>query len=125
MTRLHVVILEPVHSINEILRWHWAKRRKVQDTYRMAIHAAMDGVRVPRFKPTKCKVEVASYRKRLLDFDNLVGGTKLIVDALRKLGIVYRDSPKWLDLGVRQEIDGKHPRTEIFISMDGEENDGT
>lgn len=121
MTHLHVVIPEPVHSINEILRWHWAKRGKVQDTYGLAIHAAMDGVRVPRFQPTKCKVEVASYRKRLLDPDNLVGGTKLIVDALRKLGIVYRDSPKWIDLNVSQSLDRFNPRTEIFISEAREE----
>jgi len=49
----------------------------------------------------RCIVEIVSFRKRLLDIDNLC--PKFHVDALRYLGLIPGDSPDLIDLRVRQE----------------------
>ena len=36
---------------------------------------------------------IRSYRTRLIDFGNLVGGAKIIPDCLQKLGYIFDDSP--------------------------------
>lgn len=51
--------------------------------------------------PTKFSVVVTSYRRRLLDEDNLV--EKWHVDALRYAGILPADSPDQARIQVKQE----------------------
>ena len=55
-----------------------------------------------------------SFRKELLDYDNLVGGAKLLVDALVDQKLLFDDSPKYADITYFQKVD-KDPRTEIRI----------
>jgi hypothetical protein len=31
------------------------------------------------------------------------------------MGFIYQDSPKWLDLDIRQALDHKNPRVEIEL----------
>lgn len=62
------------------------------------------------------RVEILSWRARFLDKDNLYGGAKILIDALRDVGLIFRDSPKWVDVNVYQKIDGKNRRTEIRIA---------
>ena len=65
----------------------------------------------------KRSVCITIWRKRLLDKDNLVGGCKQIIDVLKDLGLIYDDSPKYLDLKVEQNLCGKDNKyTEIIIS---------
>jgi len=67
-------------------------------------------------KKKKQAISIIVYQPfRRFDEDNLVGATKLLVDALRETGFIYRDSPKWLKREVRQEIDRKNPRVEITV----------
>ena len=61
------------------------------------------------------KVKIISYRKRKCDKDNFEGGLKLLIDALKYIGLIFDDSPKWLKLEAQQQIDRNFPRTEIFI----------
>ena len=49
-----------------------------------------------------CKVSVTSYRRRLLDIDNLYGGVKWFVDALRYEGVIRDDDPQSITLHVSQ-----------------------
>lgn len=62
----------------------------------------------------KRKVTIVSYRKRLLDYGNLVGGAKPILDALKKLGWIVDDSPAWVIEEYKQFAVGQE-FTEIFI----------
>jgi len=100
-------------SLNEMLRMHWAKRKRIQED--MAWHLATSGHQHPT-NGLRCHAMITVYQKtRRFDEDNLHGACKSVIDALRSTGYIYRDSPEWLDLDIRQELDHKNPRVEIEI----------
>jgi hypothetical protein len=41
----------------------------------------------------------------MIDRDNLYGSCKPLIDAMRDVGLIRNDSPKWLDLGVCENRD--------------------
>jgi len=48
-------------------------------------------------------VRIVSYRRRLLDPDNLVGGVKYFVDSIRYAQLIAGDAPENITLSVSQE----------------------
>ena len=52
--------------------------------------------------------------KRLLDKDNLYGGTKPLIDSLVRFGLLIDDNPDMCDLRVNQKK-SKNPRTIITL----------
>ena len=60
------------------------------------------------------------YRKRAFDKDNLYGSSKLLVDALRDFKIIPDDTPKHINLTVKQEIS---PTQETFVEIQAKEAD--
>jgi Holliday junction resolvase RusA-like endonuclease len=101
-------------SLNENLRAHWAKRARAKDD--MSWHLAMSGQ--PRPKTKKCRAALTVYQKtRRFDEDNLHGACKPVIDALKETGYIWRDSPEWLELKIRQELDHVNPRVEIVIEV--------
>lgn len=62
-------------------------------------------------------VRIASFRRRVLDPDNLIGGCKYFIDGLRHAGLIPDDRPEDITLEVRQEkVTSKiEERTEIEI----------
>lgn len=61
-------------------------------------------------------VRIRSFRCKLLDPDNLIGGAKHFVDGLRYAGLIPDDSPDKITLEVTQEKVAKNEeRTEIEI----------
>lgn len=105
---------EPIYSGNVILRQHWATRRRLLTRYEWQIHSILGPVPL-KFPSRKMKVRIVSYRARLLDKDNLYSGAKILIDALRRSRLIRDDSPRWLELEVEQEVDGKNMRTEIEV----------
>jgi hypothetical protein len=112
---MKIVIELPIISGNKLLRMHWAKRAKIQQNYYWILFSKCDGT-WKLYQKKKKKLIITSYRKRLLDKDNLYAGTKPLCDSLKKAGLIWDDSPKWLDLEVRQVVDGKNQRTEVEIT---------
>lgn len=49
------------------------------------------------------RVTITSHRARAVDPDNLAGGSKYLIDALRVCGLITDDSPEHIELVVRQE----------------------
>jgi Holliday junction resolvase RusA-like endonuclease len=100
-------------SLNETMRMHWAKRTELKDG--MAWILATSGHQHPTYG-SRCRAVITVYQKtRRFDEDNLHGACKPVIDALRATGYIYRDSPDWLDLEIRQELDHKNPRVKIEI----------
>ncbi len=66
---------------------------------------------------TRISISIKSFRRRLLDPDNLAGGCKYFVDSLRYSGIIPGDRPDQIRLSVEQEKVSSfiHERTEIEI----------
>ena len=52
----------------------------------------------------KYKLVILSYRKKKLDYDNLIGGCKHLIDALIEEGFIFDDSPDYIDLNIEQYI---------------------
>ena len=56
----------------------------------------------------KFTLTIISYRKKLLDYDNLIGGCKQLLDACSDEKLIWDDAPKYLDLKVEQHIGKKY-----------------
>jgi hypothetical protein len=117
---IKITISEPVPSLNVTLSEHWAVKRKRKGVYERDIllallekytlkerRAAME--KVPR------AVRIHSKRARKLDIDNLFGGGKSLIDALRSCKLLVEDNEEWLlSLEYTQET-GKPYSTTIII----------
>jgi Holliday junction resolvase RusA-like endonuclease len=100
-------------SLNETMRMHWAKRAKLKDG--MAWILATSGQPRPDYGRKYHAVITVYQKTRRFDKDNLYGACKPVIDALKESGYIYRDSPDWLDLDIRQELDHGNPRVEIEL----------
>jgi len=70
-------------SQNVYQRWHWARRGEYRDTVQLLIRAAIAKLHLPQARaPVRAVVRMIRYGRRLLDYGNLVGGAKPLLDAL-------------------------------------------
>lgn len=101
-------------SLNELLRWHWSKRRKYHDQVCLLLRMQ---VQMHRYEPANKRMHMELLRvgKRTIDADNLVGGAKPIVDALVKATLLVDDSPKWLEGTYSQLTDRRNQYTQIIL----------
>ncbi len=100
----HTMILDvTIKSRNILDRLHWAEKRRLKQEYALLIRNQM---RLGNYEEAKQKqfftLEIVSWRKRLLDYDNLVGGCKQLIDAMIDENFIWDDSPKFLNLHVKQ-----------------------
>ena len=114
----HTIIVEKtILSLNKINSWRYAKQfyriREEKEAWGAVILAQLSGY----MKATgKRKITITSYRKRRIDQDNLKGGAKQLLDALKALQLIKDDSLKWVSVKYNpQVLDGKNPRTKIEI----------
>lgn len=115
MIKLELPFVTP--SNNELLRKyrHWAVKRKLKTYYMDEIMVYILEHRLTDIQAEgKRECEIMSYRKRLLDKDNLYGGTKPLIDSLVKFGLLLDDNPDMCDLKVGQKK-SKDPRTVITL----------
>ncbi len=63
-------------------------------------------------------VRIRSYRIKLVDVDNLYGGCKHFIDALRLCGAIPEDDPSTIDLQVTQTKVAKYSeiKTEVEVT---------
>ena len=101
-----------VYSRNMIDRWHWSKKHKLKNEYRILVRNQM---RLHSINPTeeKCQLRINCYVKRLMDYDNVVGGLKQFIDAMCTESFIHDDSPKWLDIVDIKQI--KAPDFKIIV----------
>jgi len=67
--------------------------------------------------PQRAHLCLTRFGRRLLDEDNLHGGAKPLIDCLKEAGLIHDDSPRWIDLEVKQELaPAGQERTEIEIT---------
>lgn len=92
----------PIESRNKFEGRGWWKKNTYTKAWQQHLWAACNG------KPPKAsgpmRVKIKSFRGRLLDEDNLSGGCKGILDAMKRLGIIVIDDPKSVKVSYGQEI---------------------
>tara|TARA_R110000824_G_scaffold176451_2_gene355433 strand:+ start:6351 stop:6707 length:357 start_codon:yes stop_codon:yes gene_type:complete len=98
-----LVLNNKIESRNVLDRQHWAVKRKSKGIWALFVRNQMKLCKVEKSKEgERFKLTIISYRKRLLDKDNLYGGIKGLLDACIDEELIYDDSPKYLDLEVDQ-----------------------
>ena len=90
-----------VYSRNMIDKWHWSKKQKLKNEYRILVRNQM---RLHNIEPTEEKgiLRINCHVKRLMDYDNVVGGLKQFIDAMCTENFIHDDSPKWVDVRFKQ-----------------------
>jgi hypothetical protein len=114
-----------VPSLNELKREYRNPHAyaRLREGWRHDIHVLL-GIRNTKLIKAhvdmhhRCELLIISYRRRVLDKDNLYGGVKPIVDAIRDLDLIVDDSPQWLDLTVDQERTAELTCTSIVFRYD-------
>jgi hypothetical protein len=117
-----IVIKRRVPSQNAVQYAHWSAYTKERDMWFLLLRAHLP----PRDPPNEpMRVCLRSFRTRLVDYANLVGGAKAIPDCLKRLGYIKDDSPRWFHCEYYQAVVPKtQERTEIeFIPWAGVEDD--
>jgi hypothetical protein len=114
---LHFSIPGRLPTNNELLRAHWSKRGRLKKSYLNFLRLQLDNPFPEEAAKVRARVHVTAYLRRRYDEDNLHGGVKVLLDALRAARLIYQDSPRWLDLQVDQYLDRENMRTEIFVKQ--------
>ncbi len=107
-----IVIRRRVPSQNASMYRHWRAYTTERDTWFVLLRSHLPPRRVVADGPVR--LAIRSYRQRLIDFANLVGGAKPIPDCLIRLGYLKDDSPKWFVCDYQQlQVAKVEERTEI------------
>lgn len=111
-----IVIRRRLPSQNDAMYRHWKTYTRERDAWFILLRTQL-----PPCRPVEHPVRLAirSYRSRLLDYANLVGGAKPIPDCLIRLGYLKDDSPSWFSCTYEQfQVPAADHRTEIEF-LDG------
>ena len=101
-----------IKSRNILDKEHWAVKSRSKKEYCILIRNQMRLNKIPKAEKKKYEICIISFRKRELDYDNLVGGCKHLIDALIHEGFIYDDAPDYINLNIRQ-IKGSEYKTVI------------
>jgi len=109
-------------SQNQIARWqragYYSNIQRLKITYWNVL--LLCNAHEEKYKASpgeKRIVHYYSFRPRKIDRVNLIAGFKYLEDTLEDMGLIWRDSPKFVESRFCQETDGKNPRTEIIIYL--------
>lgn len=115
--RIVITVPKIPPSQNELLRMHWAKRKREQTVWCEWLTAGMNGaehngqrklvreIRRRVLAGERNRVEIEIHHSRTDDRDNLWGRAKLVLDAMKYkkgAGIIWDDDEKHLELAVTQ-----------------------
>ena len=104
-----LVLNNKIESRNILDRQHWAVKRESKKIWALFVRNQM---RLKKIKKAdvgqKFELTIISYRKKLLDLENLYGGVKGLLDACIDEELIWEDSPKYLDLVVEQYTSKKY-----------------
>jgi len=82
-------------SRNEIDKMHWAVKRRLKKEYCLLIRNQMKLNSIKKANDSDVfQLYITCYRKRKLDYDNMVGGLKQFIDALWYEGFIFDDDEK-------------------------------
>ena len=107
-----IAIARRVPSQNQFHYKHWTAYRKERDLWTVLLRAQLPQRTPPVHIPVR--LTITSFRTRLCDYANLVGGAKPIPDCLIQLGWLKDDHPDWMEATYTQQVVEKtKERTEI------------
>ena len=90
-------------SRNEIDKYHWAQKGLLKKQYGLIVRNKMriNGIKMA-LGSHKFKLLINCNRKRSLDYDNVVGGLKQLIDALVCERFIFDDDPESVEMHITQ-----------------------
>lgn len=102
-----------VLSQNVLNTLHWSKKHKIKNEWMKAVMVAMYEPK-PRIKKAKfgdkfqiSYLHIRQKHRIIHDYDNLVGGSKLLQDALRDMDFIFDDDIEYIGRPKHKQIVGK------------------
>ena len=96
-------VVKKIPSCNQIIRNHWSVNRRNKQEWCLLVRNQMRLKKVKKAtEKDKYVLMIISYRKRLLDKDNLYTGCKSLLDACVMEELIYDDAPDYVDLKAEQ-----------------------
>ena len=112
------IITPSQNQLNRFLQYEYYRIIQMKKDYFNLLLLARADKNIYKAKPEEKRiVHFHSYRSRKIDRVNLVGGFKYLEDQLEKMGLIWRDSPIFLESKYYQYTDAENPRTEIVIYL--------
>lgn len=94
-----ITISARVFSRNIINKQHWSQTRNQMKEYCLLVRNQMKLNKIEKVGLIAiCKVHIEIGTKRVMDYDNMIGGAKQLTDSLWREGFMGDDSPKYTDL---------------------------
>lgn len=103
----------PTPSLNQ-LKGRWALVN-----YKRKYQRLLKGYELFRLKEKK-KVRLTYQRhgSRLLDSDNLMGGTKNLTDVLKEKGLMVDDCPEWCEIVMLPQVKCPRGKEKIWVKIE-------
>jgi hypothetical protein len=112
-SKVVLTIPDSVPSLNVLLGMHWGKRMKLRSRWHWLVREARLAVRARPQKLEHATITIERWGPRKIDFDNMVGSGKILVDLLVREGFLIDDSPDHVRVRYLQSIGP--PKTTITI----------
>lgn len=115
---IEIKLPEATPSLNETRKWHWAREHKEKQRWLWMVKSVLGPsvIEASQAKGSR-RLVLERFGVRPVDADNLAGGAKGLIDALKQLGLVRDDSPTFLELeaknGKREK--GQAPWTKLTL----------
>lgn len=107
---------EPIPSLNKTIGGHWSRQLKHRRRWQWLTRAAIRRAQIfipPKW--AKARIRIERYGARILDADNVRGGAKALIDALKYEEIIADDSPAHIgEPEIRQFVSGER-RTVVYV----------
>jgi len=105
-----------IPSRNAVDKQHWSRKSQERKRLTSWISLLYRAQVPPLTGQGQRMVKIISYRKRTLDFDNLAGGAKQLLDAMKHAGLLVDDSPAFALVTYQQQLcGGLKPHTVIEV----------
>jgi len=117
MMRVEFTIPSVTPSLNTWQRMNRYQKPKVRRMFAWECRAFRP-VSWPVTPPPFVRVSITRCGKKLLDADNLTGGVKPCLDALKDAGFIADDSPAHIALDVAQVLTKAQPHMRIRLEID-------
>jgi hypothetical protein len=105
-------------SLNVSKKWHFGQTKRKRKQFGIELLAAGQGQHWRSWPAAKRHVTLTRVG-RMIDADNLAGGAKTLIDAMRDIGMLPDDSPAWLDVTFAQRAprQGERPCTLVKVEV--------
>jgi len=96
--RQQIKIPIQIESRNKLDNMHWAEKSKLRKFYELFIRQQMSKYNIRESSVgQRWSINIVTYRRRKIrDYDNLIGGSKQLLDAMSNEGFIWDDSSEYI-----------------------------